>query len=149
MQAAQGKMSSSLATVSQLEELIALGYQQPAPPQEFTSTVLFAAGTPLLPVPGHLDPTCSCGWTNSAQLPWLKGRATVEFELKRPGCKFDVEGKLYDELKLTTVVDGYTAPLTAGNFVDLVQRGFYNGCLRARAPLLTAIVHLILLSLSP
>ena len=40
MQAAQGKMSSSLATVSQLEELIALGYQQPAPPQEFTSTVL-------------------------------------------------------------------------------------------------------------
>lgn len=24
------------------------------------------------------------------------------------------------------VVDGYNAPVTAGNFVDLVQRGFYN-----------------------
>jgi len=28
---------------------------------------------------------------------------------------------------LTLVVDGYSAPVTAGNFVDLVQRGFYNG----------------------
>ena len=28
---------------------------------------------------------------------------------------------------LLTVVDGYNAPLTAGAFVDLVQRGFYNG----------------------
>ena len=28
---------------------------------------------------------------------------------------------------LVTVVDGYNAPLTAGAFVDLVQRGFYNG----------------------
>ena len=25
-----------------------------------------------------------------------------------------------------TLVDGYNAPLTAGNFVDLVQRGYYN-----------------------
>lgn len=24
-------------------------------------------------------------------------------------------------------VDGYHAPLTAGNFVDLVSRGFYDG----------------------
>ena len=28
---------------------------------------------------------------------------------------------------LTAVVDGYNAPLTAGAFVDLVQRGFYDG----------------------
>ncbi|MYF35787.1 MAG: peptidylprolyl isomerase [Synechococcus sp. SB0678_bin_12] len=28
---------------------------------------------------------------------------------------------------LVTVVDGYNAPLTAGAFVDLVQRGFYDG----------------------
>ncbi|MFN9695151.1 MAG: peptidylprolyl isomerase, partial [Synechococcaceae cyanobacterium] len=28
---------------------------------------------------------------------------------------------------LTVVVDGYNAPLTAGAFVDLVQRGFYDG----------------------
>ncbi|WP_269228020.1 peptidylprolyl isomerase, partial [Escherichia coli] len=28
---------------------------------------------------------------------------------------------------LKVVVDGYSAPVTAGNFVDLVQRGFYDG----------------------
>ena len=33
----------------------------------------------------------------------------------------------YDKLKLTTIVDGFTAPITSGNFVDLVSRGFYNG----------------------
>jgi peptidylprolyl isomerase len=32
-----------------------------------------------------------------------------------------------DKGNLTVVVDGYSAPVTAGNFVDLVQRGFYNG----------------------
>merc|ERR1712205_7502 len=26
-----------------------------------------------------------------------------------------------------TIVDGYTAPLTSGNFVDLVNKGFYDG----------------------
>jgi len=61
-----------------------------------------------------------------ASLPYLKGRASIDFLLKRPGGSFDVEGKLYSELKLTTIVDGYTSPITAGNFVDLVQQGFYN-----------------------
>jgi peptidylprolyl isomerase len=28
---------------------------------------------------------------------------------------------------MTAVVDGYNAPLTAGAFIDLVQRGFYDG----------------------
>ena len=64
--------------------------------------------------------------------------------------QFDVDGKLYDKLELTSIVDGYnracfpvlceawgdacvrfdrryTAPITAGNFIDLVQKGFYNG----------------------
>ena len=27
---------------------------------------------------------------------------------------------------LKIVADGYNAPVTAGNFIDLVQRGFYN-----------------------
>lgn len=48
-----------------------------------------------------------------ANLPQLKGRATVEMETNKG--------------KLTIVVDGYSAPVNAGNFVDLVQRGFYNG----------------------
>ncbi|MGD1907467.1 MAG: peptidylprolyl isomerase [Leptolyngbyaceae cyanobacterium] len=48
-----------------------------------------------------------------ANLPQLKGRATIEFETTRG--------------KVTAIVDGYNAPVTAGNFVDLVQRGFYDG----------------------
>ncbi len=48
-----------------------------------------------------------------AYLPQLKGRATVEIETNQGN--------------LTVVVDGYNAPVNAGNFVDLVQRGFYDG----------------------
>ncbi|WP_373536444.1 peptidylprolyl isomerase [Microcoleus sp.] len=48
-----------------------------------------------------------------ANLPQLKGRATVAVET--------------DKGKITVVVDGYSAPVTAGNFVDLVDRGFYDG----------------------
>ncbi|NEQ22192.1 MAG: peptidylprolyl isomerase, partial [Microcoleus sp. SIO2G3] len=48
-----------------------------------------------------------------SNLPQLKGRATVEMTS--------------DKGNLTIVVDGYSAHVTAGNFVDLVQRGFYDG----------------------
>ncbi|MBD2667048.1 peptidylprolyl isomerase [Richelia sinica FACHB-800] len=46
-------------------------------------------------------------------LPQLKGRATIGIKTNKGN--------------LTVVVDGYSAPVTAGNFVDLVNRGFYNG----------------------
>ncbi len=46
-------------------------------------------------------------------LPQLKGRATIELKTNKGN--------------MTMVVDGYSAPITAGNFVDLVQRGFYDG----------------------
>ncbi|NEO33394.1 MAG: peptidylprolyl isomerase [Symploca sp. SIO3C6] len=46
-------------------------------------------------------------------LPQLKGRATVEISTNKGD--------------LTLIVDGYSAPVTAGNFVDLVNRGFYDG----------------------
>jgi len=52
-------------------------------------------------------------------LPQLKGYATIEFQTSKGS--------------ITTVVDGYNAPITAGNFVDLVQRGFYNGLPFTRA----------------
>lgn len=48
-----------------------------------------------------------------ANLPQLKGRATVEMTTNKG--------------PLTIVVDGYSAPINAGNFVDLVQRKFYDG----------------------
>ena len=46
-------------------------------------------------------------------LPRLLGRATVRLSTTKGD--------------LITVVDGFNAPLTAGAFVDLVQRGFYDG----------------------
>ena len=54
-----------------------------------------------------------------ANLPQLKGRATIAFETSRG--------------PIVAVVDGYSAPVTAGNFVDLVQRGFYDGLKFTRA----------------
>jgi peptidylprolyl isomerase len=46
-------------------------------------------------------------------LPQLKGRATIALETSKG--------------TVTLVADGYSAPLTAGNFVDLVDRKFYDG----------------------
>ena len=43
----------------------------------------------------------------------LKGSATVELKLKSGTVKIEI--------------DGANAPLTAGNFADLVKRGLYNG----------------------
>lgn len=54
-----------------------------------------------------------------SNLPQLKGRATIEMTTNKGS--------------LTLVVDGFSAPVTAGNFVDLVQRGFYDGMKFIRA----------------
>ncbi|MGJ3245792.1 MAG: peptidylprolyl isomerase [Elainellaceae cyanobacterium] len=55
-----------------------------------------------------------------SDLPQLKGRATIEMTFRDKGT-------------VRLVVDGYNAPITAGNFVDLVQRGFYDGLPVTRA----------------
>ncbi len=47
-------------------------------------------------------------------LPRLNGKATVLMTLK-------------GDKQITIELDGNNAPITAGNFVDLVQKGFYNG----------------------
>lgn len=51
-------------------------------------------------------------------LPRLLGRATVTFRMKRGNTILG---------NITIVADGYTAPITAGNFVDLCLRNFYTG----------------------
>lgn len=48
-----------------------------------------------------------------SNLPQLKGRATIALTTSKG--------------TVTLVADGYSAPLTAGNFVDLVDRKFYDG----------------------
>ena len=52
-------------------------------------------------------------------LPRLLGRAKVTLRIRRKGAVLPNN--------ITIVADGYTAPITAGNFVDLCMRGFYNG----------------------
>jgi cyclophilin family peptidyl-prolyl cis-trans isomerase len=54
-------------------------------------------------------------------LPRLEGRATVEMEVKIKDNAVNPGGKL------TIVLDGYNAPVSAGNFTDLIQKKFYDG----------------------
>ncbi len=53
------------------------------------------------------------------QLPRLLGRADVSIETSKG--------------VMTAVIDGYNAPLTAGAFIDLALKGFYDGLPFARA----------------
>ena len=46
-------------------------------------------------------------------LPQLLGRSTVAIKTNKGDLK--------------VIIDGYSAPINGGNFVDLVQRGFYDG----------------------
>jgi peptidylprolyl isomerase len=54
-----------------------------------------------------------------SDLPQLQGRATIALKTTKG--------------EINLVVDGYSAPVTAGNFVDLVNRGFYNNLAFTRA----------------
>jgi cyclophilin family peptidyl-prolyl cis-trans isomerase len=45
---------------------------------------------------------------------------------KPDGEVFDVEGVNFKEAKMKMVIDGYSSPVTGGNFIFLVQKGFYN-----------------------
>ena len=61
-------------------------------------------------------------------LPILQGRAEVVMVIVKPdGSQFNIDGKLYDKVDLKMIIDGYNAPVTGGNFIDLVDVGFYNG----------------------
>jgi cyclophilin family peptidyl-prolyl cis-trans isomerase len=58
-----------------------------------------------------------------ANLPQLKGRATVQMDVKFT----DARENLATGGRMTVVLDGYNAPVSAGDFADLVRRGFYDG----------------------
>lgn len=69
-----------------------------------------------------------------SDLPQLRGRATVEFVVKKPNNEpFVVEGKNYKDAKMKMIIDGYVAPITGGNFVELVSKGFYTNMAIQRA----------------
>lgn len=56
-----------------------------------------------------------------ARGPVLKGRATLEMTVATR------DNPSLPRIVFEITVDGYNAPVTAGNFVDLVQRKFYDG----------------------
>lgn len=41
---------------------------------------------------------------------------------KADGTQYDVDGKLYDQVDIRMVIDGFNAPLTGGNFIDLIDK---------------------------
>lgn len=60
-------------------------------------------------------------------MPVLKGRAKAECILTKARGEYDLgNGKRSNQVTLIMELDGYRAPLTTGNFVDLVQRKFFN-----------------------
>lgn len=62
------------------------------------------------------------------KLPQLLGRATIDIVVRKDGDEpFDIDGTLYKQGNMTIVVDGYSAPISGGSFVELVSKGFYNG----------------------
>ena len=88
----------------------------------FAVLVLGGCGTPqsaaLDPANSSTAETASSSVTQSpssqvSDLPRLEGKATVVLTVK--------------DSKITIEVDGTNAPITAGNFVDLVERSFYDG----------------------
>lgn len=54
-------------------------------------------------------------------MPLLKGRASVDMKVKIK------DNPNIEDCVFRIVLDGYNAPVTAGNFVDLVERHFYDG----------------------
>ncbi|KAG1680580.1 hypothetical protein FOA52_015027 [Chlamydomonas sp. UWO 241] len=64
-------------------------------------------------------------------LPRLTGRATVALTVEKSDGALafvdPVKGGLTQQGRLTLTLDGYSAPLTAGNFADNVLDGLYDG----------------------
>lgn len=62
-------------------------------------------------------------------LPQLRGRATIEMILEhKKGFRFpeSLTSSAVPTIPILLTVDGYHTPITAGNFVDLVNKKFYN-----------------------
>ncbi len=110
--ASQDKAAQLLDQIAtDLSNLKALSANQE--PQPFKD-----ARAPLLRPVGDLEELMVQGFpfevpAEYSKLPQLKGRATVVMETTKGS--------------MTAILDGYSAPVTAGNFVDLVKRGFYDG----------------------
>lgn len=72
-----------------------------------------AASSSANPTPTDVASPAAIASVAPSNLPALSGSATVEMVVKGE--------------TITMEIDGNNAPITAGNFVDLVQQGVYNG----------------------
>jgi hypothetical protein len=60
-------------------------------------------------------------------LPSLNGYATVEMKINsQKGIRLPNTNTVIKDLILQMKVDGYHAPLTAGNFIDLIDKKYYD-----------------------
>lgn len=66
--------------------------------------------------------THSVAWWQCPCPCFVQGRATLEMKVT---LKESAEGA--QDTIMTIVLDGYNAPVSAGNFMDLVLRKFYDG----------------------
>jgi peptidylprolyl isomerase len=58
----------------------------------------------------------------------LRGLAVAEIVVLKSSGSFDLgDGNKSNEATFTVTLDGYHAPITTGNFVDLSERKFYDG----------------------
>ena len=105
-----------------LQELLAHTEAGDAPPKERVQ-LLDAARVKVLQLQGRLlDGLDFAVPEEYAELPVLPGRATVEITVKRAKS---APGEAPE--KFTILIDGTNAPLSGGDFVDLVGKGFYDG----------------------
>jgi len=122
--AGQGAIDSSAGSVQDIQ-----GAAQVVERGKSVQALVGELETLMVP-PGYVSPVPADVNKYFPGVPRLDGRAKVELVIKRaPGStekKFNNEGILYKEAVFEVVVDGWTAPLTSGNFIDLVNRGFYN-----------------------
>lgn len=65
-----------------------------------------------------------------SNLPQLKGRATLEMSYTINESR---DSPIPVTRKMVMVLDGYNAPVSAGSFLDLVNRKWYNGMSIQRA----------------
>jgi hypothetical protein len=65
-----------------------------------------------------------------SNLPQLKGRATLEMSYT---IKESRDSPIPVTRQMTIVLDGYNAPVSAGSFLDLVNRRWYDGMRIQRA----------------
>ncbi len=96
------------------------GTQLTSSQPEATPSVVLSPGAPSAsnPAPSGVAATgLACSSQPTAQyaatLPCLNGKATIDMTVGGGSIVIEVEGS--------------EAPITAGNFVDLVNKGFYNG----------------------